>query len=271
MPARKAVTGEAVVDFFAHSKLLTPPVKRAAYSDRTAWLMAECSRIAYQDLDKLAQPLSDGGFALVETFDDTESGTQAFLARREDMAVLAFRGTQKDWQDIRRDLNLRFYQTEAGRAHKGFLKGYEAVSGHVSQAVDALGDLPLYLTGHSLGGALATVATSRLARDTVAACYTLGSPRVGDQEFDMAIKVPVYRVVNAADIITRVPLMIMGYRHVGDLRYLTRDGRLIRAPNIMRTAARFLWNFVTDWQSVYQDHAILPYCEKLARIALDRQ
>ena len=125
-------------EFFIHSELLTPPVQRAAYSDRTAWVMAEYSRLAYQDLEKLDEPLSVGGFELVETFDDEDSGTQAFLARRADMAVLAFRGTEKDWRDIWRALNIRFYETEAGRAHQGFFKGYEPISGKVSHAVDAL-------------------------------------------------------------------------------------------------------------------------------------
>ncbi len=258
-------------EFFRHANLLRPPLLRAAYSDRTAWMMAECSRLAYQDLDKLDELILAADFELVEIFDDKESGTQAFLSRRQDMAVLAFRGTEKDWADIRRDLNFRFYETEAGRASRGFLKGFEAVSAKVSQAVDALGKLPLYITGHSLGGALASVATWSLARDNLAACYTFGSPRVGDAEFDMATKPPVYRVVNASDIIARVPLMVMGYRHVGDLRYLTVGAELIRAPNILRTGARFLWNLASDWRSVYRDHAILRYCDKLARIALERQ
>ncbi len=33
--------------YFAEKSLLSPPVKRAAYSDRTSWLMAEMSRLAY--------------------------------------------------------------------------------------------------------------------------------------------------------------------------------------------------------------------------------
>ena len=57
-------------------------------------------------------------------------------------------------------------------------------------------DLGLYVTGHSLGGALAQRATAALDRDTLAACYTFGSPRVATLAFDRLDKAPHYRVVN---------------------------------------------------------------------------
>lgn len=36
--------------FDAPYLLATPPIKRAAYSDRTAWIMAELSRLVYEPL-----------------------------------------------------------------------------------------------------------------------------------------------------------------------------------------------------------------------------
>ncbi len=38
--------------YFKYKELLEPPVKRAAYSDRTAWLMAEMSRLAYMKFEE---------------------------------------------------------------------------------------------------------------------------------------------------------------------------------------------------------------------------
>ncbi len=81
---------------FEYPELLSPPVGRAAYSDRTAWIMAECAARAYKQFEKSAQTkaelesaLKQGGFALVETFNSR--GTQAFLARRtaNEFAILA--------------------------------------------------------------------------------------------------------------------------------------------------------------------------------------
>ena len=60
--------------YFRFKELLAPPVKRAAYSDRTAWLMAEMSRLAYslfeKDYSELKESLSIAGFDLVKLFND---------------------------------------------------------------------------------------------------------------------------------------------------------------------------------------------------------
>ena len=260
--------------FFDPKHLLRPPVARAAYSDRTAWLMSKCAALAYERFEDddgagLKVQLANGGFQLVRPFN--ADGTQAYLASSAIFAVLAFRGTEKDFKDIRSDLDARFYGTEGGRMHRGFHAAYDPIADDVRAATEDLGNQPLYVTGHSLGGALATVAAWDLERDTLAACYTFGSPRVGDQDLDAALKAPVYRVVNAADIVPRVPFMAMGYRHVGDLRYLTRDGRLIRSASAFRTAGRFLWNVARSPRSVYRDHAIVDgYVAKLERYAVLR-
>jgi hypothetical protein len=56
----------------------------------------------------------------------------------------------------------------------------------------------------------------------VAACYTFGSPRVGDGKYERAIKVPFYRIVNSTDIVTLLPFLFGSFVHVGDTRYLSR-------------------------------------------------
>lgn len=263
-------------EFFAYKKLLAPPTKRAAYSDRTAWIMAECSRLAYivfeveSERKVLVENLLVGEFQLVDCFNS--EGTQAYLAKHNDFAILAFRGTQKDFQDIITDLMIRKYQNPDGtRTHRGFERAFGYIRDDIEKAVKKLDpELPLYITGHSLGGALATIATLQFAGDDIAACYTFGAPRVGNEEFSRNIKVPIYRVVNSTDIVTRVPLILMGYRHVGDVRYLNRNGFLIYSPNSFSTFLWFVVSFIISWRSTYRDHAILNYCNKLANFALAR-
>lgn len=197
--------------YFQHKELLNLPIRRAAYSDRTAWLMAEMSRIAYlkfeENIHVLEEALKEGGFEVVGIFN--AKGTQAFLAKRavDRMAVLAFRGTEKDKiEDILADLDARFYHGENGaKIHNGFYKAFQAVEADVREKVKPLNDHSLYVTGHSLGGALALMATRALNSDNLAACYTFGSPRVGSEEFDDDIKPPIYRVVNAFDIVPFSP------------------------------------------------------------------
>lgn len=246
--------------------LLKPPILRAAYSDRTAWLMAELSRLAYRKFEAdeaergdLVAALADAGLELVGPFDARDTGTQGFVAVAPGrFAVLVFRGTEKDFKDIRADLDARFMKSASGRAHRGFVTAYDSAADQIRSLLDKVStDLPLYVAGHSLGGALATVAGSDLARQrVVAACYTFGSPRVGDAEWSDGVKIPVYRVVNGADGVPMVPLSgfarwlldhvpevpglgmlkrpfaalkkkgYVGYQHVGDLRFLAGDADL---------------------------------------------
>lgn len=75
----------------------------------------------------------------------------------------------------------------------------------------------LYVTGHSLGGAMATICASRLSAQgmNVEGLYTYGSPRVGDGEFVANLKVNHFRFVNNNDAVPKVPPQVFGYRHHG--------------------------------------------------------
>lgn len=258
--------------FFNDKNLLNPPIARAAYSDRTAWLMAEFSRLAYvmfeSNVDLLDQALTDGGFKRVQIFN--KNGTQAFLAKNEVMAVLAFRGTEANRVDFLTDLKARFVKTDAGEMHNGFDTAYGLIQAEVKLAIDQIKDLPIYITGHSLGAALATIAAYELERDNLAACYTFGSPRVGDRNLDWKIKTPVYRVVNRADIVTNIPLMAMNYQHVGSLFYIIDSDEIIRSPSGVRILFRWLSVVFKKMSQTLDDHAILGYCEKLEKIAVRR-
>lgn len=213
-------------------ELPTPPINRAAYSDRMAWVLAHMARLAYikfeqseLERERLEYCLASGWFNLIKTFN--KNGTQAFLAKNDEFAVLSFRGTQPDkWEDVRTDLRALKLKTVNGKVHIGFKNAFDDVKDAVvTELRKHLGKMPLYITGHSLGAALATVAVQEIEdefNDQVAACYTFGSPRVGDGTYERAIKVPFYRIVNTTDIVTLVPFFLGSFVHVGDARYLSR-------------------------------------------------
>ena len=119
------------------------------------------------------------------------------------MLVLAFRGTEKklsDWKtDPKAELVPAKDQNTIGRIHKGFQEAYYSVESSIEAQLNRFPDCPLYVTGHSLGGALAVVATRFIDAGKLAACYTFGGPRVGDLDLARAFKTPIYRVVNASD------------------------------------------------------------------------
>jgi hypothetical protein len=135
--------------------------------------------------------------------------------------------------------------------------------------------MPLYITGHSLGGALATVALRYLEKveglkDQIAACYTFGSPRVGNADFESDIRSPVYRVVNFTDIVTFLPLFTMGFTHVGDVRYLDRGSpRLVRRFRPFSQRLFLLLHLFVGILPAANNHGIQKYIDKLVFIVND--
>lgn len=304
------------MDYFTPRVLLDkpPPTQRAAYSDRTSWLMASLSKLAYLKFEtsaskraELESELKVAGFELVEIFD--KDSTQAFLATRSSdrVAVLVFRGTEATrLEDIKADLKAVTTRQADHKVHTGFLCAFNDVREQVVAAVKQLDNYALYITGHSLGGALALMATRELNSEQLAACYTFGSPRVGSTEFGSPIKTPIYRVVNTADIVPRLPPGIVieilvdllrflavllpllafiahwldnrvsGYRHHGDMRYLTfcrkhdySDVDLIQNISFYERWRRLFKSRISLDRHI-KDHAIDRYCGKLAAYACKR-
>ena len=91
--------------------------------------------------------------------------------------------------------------------HEGYYRQFLSVQKDVAASLlkPEMEGLQLFITGHSLGGALAITATKFLASDITGACYTFGSPPVGTVDFDSDIVTPIYRIINHVDIVPRLP------------------------------------------------------------------
>jgi pimeloyl-ACP methyl ester carboxylesterase len=168
-----------------------------------------------------------------------------YIARSPDGSdlVLAIRGTSGilEWlKDFQFFLTAYPYAPGAGRVAGGFLALYASLgitqgtmpgsivpdpgSPRVTEVLRGLLTGPavqtLHIVGHSLGAALATL----LALDIVASrvyatpeVITFGSPAVGDKRFagTYDARVPgTWRIANPADLITHLPLPVMGFVHV---------------------------------------------------------
>jgi triacylglycerol lipase len=266
------------------------PTLRAAYSDRTAALMAFLAELAYdariEAKGELTLPdeLAQLGFQKITSFHNGMTDGWAYVVEGKELIALSFRGTRSttNWGTNFRVRLIHPDGTDAHlRVHEGFYQAFakldEGTLG-IKEKIDRIkqstsGRIPIYITGHSLGGALAQIAAAVLGNDQLAACYTFGSPRVGNIYFDLWVKVPSYRVMNYADIVPQVPLPIV-FRHSGDPRYMPSSvtGSPYRfEPSIAERA----------WQSVQgllqflragsilgiEDHAIVEYRRKLEAIA----
>jgi hypothetical protein len=266
------------------------PTLRAAYSDRTAALMAYLAAFAYdtrieaKGVLQVPQELAAFGFSKLTSFHNGMTDGWAFIAEGTDLIALAFRGTSstKNWDT---DFHVALIHPDNTdrqlHVHQGFYRAFvkldEGKLG-IEEKIDAIkqatsGAVPIYITGHSLGGALAQIAAAVLGSDQVAACYTYGSPRVGNSYFDLWVKVPSYRVMNYADIVPQVPLPIV-YRHSGDPRYLpdhATPSPYRFEPNLLERGWQMIRGLIQLVRAGsilgIQDHAIGAYCEKLNAIA----
>lgn len=257
---------------FSELKELKVPVKRAAYSDRTAWIMAVLSELVYTEFDEdsdmksvnhkilslagelalvsddkaieaklhnlkkflfgsgahgsqndsrneaLKAALRVGGFELAgdKVLVDRETDTQGFVVYREaedgtGMAVICFRGTKevRDWMTNLKISPVPIKDEETsviiGSMHEGFHDAYRSLHSEIEHCLKGHEYLPLYITGHSLGGALAVVATWYQSSNRLGACYTFGAPRVCDQALMDKFKTPIYRIVNGPDPVPFIP------------------------------------------------------------------
>ena len=189
--------------------------------------MAQMAGIAYLDGKEAKQEFKELGYTNHKFLD--KEGAQCHIVWSKDAYVLCFRGTEPDeFSDILADLNAIPDRAELdGYVHDGFQDELEKLWKDITNHMKThFKNHKLFICGHSLGGAMATVCASRLV-DKVDALYTYGSPRVGSFGFVDALKIIHYRHVNNNDIVTCVPPYPL-YTHHGTLRYIDRHGNIVK-------------------------------------------
>jgi len=169
--------------------------------------------------------------------------TQAYVARDDQSVVVAFRGSQspksldgfKDWLLTNADNLLVVPAGRAGtdfaaagvgaRFHRGFLEAlaeiWDPLHSAVREALEAK-DRPLWITGHSLGGAIALLAAWRFQQQFIPVheVMTFGAPMIGNaaaaQAFEREFPNRIFRYVDVEDPVPLLPtvsLVANTYRH----------------------------------------------------------
>ena len=196
---------------------------------------AECSRLAYVRFETdggrkaaLTEAIARAGLAEPGFFSDADTGTQSFAAidAARGRAFVAFRGTEpdeaSDWvTDVRAVL---VDWQGAGKVHLGYRDALNGAWDRIEAWLRQAPGLEVWITGHSLGAALATLAAALLP---AARLVSFGSPRVGNAAFAAQFEGrPVRRYVNCCDLVPRLPPALLGYAHVQGLTYIDRCGRV---------------------------------------------
>jgi triacylglycerol lipase len=179
--------------------------------------LCNAALLTYSAQPDIRQFLTQWGFQEVRIL--RGFSTQGFVARHGAIEVVAFRGTEPikadDWFS---DVN--YYQRALsadvpGLVHGGFANALGEIA---ADTVGAVGELAareetrVFITGHSLGGALAVLAAALLhfgSGRRIAGVFTYGQPRVGDPAFseayDKALGSVTFRYVNDLDVVPHVP------------------------------------------------------------------
>ena len=199
---------------------------------------AHLSAAAYADVNKRAnilakESLALGGIALDKEI-KSRNGYQGFIASSHDTVYIAIEGTAStdDWVADAKALktyNYFFGDKRLVGIHMGFHELFLDVWPDIKEFIDAqTTNNSVVVTGHSLGGALATLVAAALSTQTPHAIevVTFGSPRVGNHAFMKKFNASVHlstRVVRDLDIVPRAPKF--DYWHVDTLVHLTDDGK----------------------------------------------
>lgn len=165
------------------------------------------------------------GFEMIQIVVDVENCLQAYVGFASDInaVVVVFRGTQENsiqnWIEdlLWKQLDLDYPGMPEAMVHRGFYSAYhnttlrDGVVNGIRKTRRLYGDVPIMITGHSMGGAMA----SFCALDLVAnygfdgvRLMTFGQPRIGNAAFASYFKryLPhAIRVTHAHDIVPHLP------------------------------------------------------------------
>jgi len=249
------------------------------YSAVNAYALAQFADLAYGQEPDIKGQTKDWGFDSCEVINDHD--TQVFIAARPDAIVVAFRGTS-DINNWITDINIHLTGGPLGQVHEGFMAALNVVWLELLQTIlDAQKALnlgpSLWFTGHSLGGALSTLAVAKMIEraQPVDGLYTCGCPRCGDatfasnfnSNFDRA-----FRFIYNQDIVTRLPPRVpFGYRHVGTVEYIDSQcqitGKLAGWAAFLRTVEVTFENLQDRDLNAIEDHQITNYLKCLGQNA----
>ena len=158
-----------------------------------------------------------------------------FILKKESILFVIFRGTEEpqEWIADARAKQVKFFDDEygpLGEVHKGFHAIYTredrggildfdpdndlpSIADVVKKTIEAQSGISqIFVAGHSLGGALATLATLHIKRFKPflsPILYSYASPRVGDSDFaEQLADIDCYRIANSEDRVTNLPWSI---------------------------------------------------------------
>jgi hypothetical protein len=246
--------------------------REVEYDPQLNYALSLCAGWSYSDGQTLANKLKYYGleFASVDEMSVVNGPmlivASGFFARSQNgrVGILSFRGTEPtsaiNWLT---DADVVMRPLGDGMVHRGFYANMEAIWEEINDSlakalepqskVNGTPELKpmecLYITGHSLGAAMAVVAGAKIFLDggpalrrCVRGIYTYGQPAVGDRAFGKQCQRwfadRLYRHVFASDVVARLPPSTTGgFEHFGDIRVAAKASDPWMPPDSLGTQA----------------------------------
>ena len=189
--------------------------------------LAQCSSDVYLSPVEAEEVFKKRGYKSVASLNS--STLVGYVASLGDTSVIMFRGTNpSEIQDWFINLSNRSRKVDHGNVHAGFWTGYDSLHGQLAKVLEASKPKKVWITGHSLGGALAVVCAYRLSSMEnleIAGVMTFGQPKVGNPAFckhmDDTLRGRMVHFVNESDLVPRVP---PSFDHFGSLVWYKGGG-----------------------------------------------
>lgn len=234
--------------------------------------------------------------------DDTSVVPLAFIATEGNNIYLAFRGTANVADAISDAIAIQTPYTlvpDGGKVSAGFLTTYMGTDTNPIQP-DILGKLDelvmtgnydnLYITGHSLGAALAVASFPDLSQNvsiTNLLMYNFAGPGVGDSQFvstyegEYGADRVSWRIVNTNDLVPKLPPLGLDctdfmYEHVSGEHEITFGVTLPALPDfgnddcdLITISAQIVTYGLNNMDDIETDHSMCTYFMTLCMMGSD--
>ncbi len=251
---------------------------------RNAQYFAHLSNKAYLvDLEANDASLEDFKFIDSAPIASLDGVNFAIAGRIDGALVIACRGSDEQVEDWWHNFNFNQNGDYDGYVHRGFYESANSIWTPLVRYLNATWerDDVVWITGHSLGGAMATLLARWLHHEKwkIAGVYTFGQPRAGDDDYAAAYPLEDvhYRFVNSRDIVPQLPLPWMGpqvsYKHVGTSYKFDEAGVLQRGERgWSELSAEFARSVLTrgigsatvgTFVFSFEDHRLMNYIRKI--------
>ncbi len=236
-------------------------------------LFARFAKIAYSGPKLGKEQGKKLGFSAALYID--ERGAQTYIFHNKTDIVITCRGTEpSQLNDIYADLEIFKADSVTGsKIHQGFKEEVDKIYDQVEKRLAKYSKgRKIWCTGHSLGGAMATILSQRLefrGGHDIDTLYTYGSPRAGGPQFRSWCDRHLnhQRFVNNNDVVPCVPSWFR-WRHTGDCLYIKSTGEVTKlarwsSERIRDKGYSLLSAILKGRFDIVADHNIQDYIDAL--------